>query len=528
MGNSFSNEEFVIEHCKEYLPLERADITWAGNHIYAKFMEDNCNFKAGDLVKIDVTSNRILNRVFLSDSIIHEIRISFDEKLIAYRTQSEFVLRDIDGATEWLRVPVKNCSFAFSINRLVFQKSQNTFSCFDLKTRQLTDYFKNSNRIQSISQLSADSNGRFVFFVVQHHSMKGHFIAKFNLAEGKFAHLHKSSSRVKRLVYSESRELLAVAKESGTITVYSVKGNRILNLKNFKLGENIQYIKVSQCGKFLLGCVLVFSCLKFYIWNLDQLDLIATYKTKKESDLLQSAFVAMLPSVFSVLHFTTRQIIAQVHNKLCFFSLIAPSEEPKSIFDFGYLTLPESLNSKKNKLFTKSFKSSTSITNQHLINTYVIQSEDKLQSPKSHSIKNDSSSPQNYPLQKNKVSSTSDEESDQGDKNSRIKSPRSSQTLDRWRQQTANRKLLEEEPEEIQLNSNLKSLNLTHNKSKDRYSKFYHHQYESDVDNEEDLEDFSERESPWEYKRTVNKIPALTQTQERLVMRFLPESNSDE
>ena len=525
MGNSFSSEEFVIEHCKEYLPLERAGVTSTGTHVFAKFLEENSNGEAQSLVKIEANSNQIIGRVSLADSVIQEIRVSPNEQLVAYRTKSEIVLLEAENGAELLRVAIDGCFFGFSNQHLFFQKSPNTFNCLDLKSRQLTDYFKSTNHIQAIYHLSVDSAARFAFFVVQHHLTPDHFIAKFNLVEGKFSHVYRSSCKVRRLVYSESRELLLAAKDSGTVTVYSVRGRIISNLKNFKVGENVQHIKISVCGKFLLGCVLTFGSLKFYIWNLDQLVLVATYTTRKDSGLFASDLEARSPSYLSLVYFNTRQIVVQLQSQLCFFSLVAPSEEPKFIFDFGLLPLPNTLLSKRQKLLDNSFKSSSEFSRKQLLGVKKVPPSEFFKSPKSRANENGSLSPQDQLYKNNKMPSTSDEENEKGDKKSREDSPKSSQTLNRWKQGAPGKKSADGDIEEAQINSDFKSLNLTKNELKSHHSKFHRKEYESVEQSEEDIEDFSENESPWRFKREGSKLSDALHIREKTIMRFFPESN---
>ena len=87
--------------------------------------------------------------------------------------------------------------------------------------------------------------------------------------------------------------------------------------------------------------------------------------------------------------------------------------------------------------------------------------------------------------------STSDEENEKGDKKSREDSPKSSQTLNRWKQGAPGKKSADGDIEEAQINSDFKSLNLTKNELKSHHSKFHRKEYESVEQSEEDIEDFS-------------------------------------
>ena len=244
MGNVFSEEEASITPRKEYLPLDHAASSPDGRHVFAKFMYDKRHYSPSYILKIEAATNRIVDKVFVSDFLIEKMQVSPDSNFIAYQSHSRFILLDLRSSEILLRVEIEDSSFGFIRKSLFFQKSPNSFSQFNLETKEVIDFFSQQNKISCIKHLCISEDGSLAFFVVLHENTNEHFIAKFSCPAKKIVYLHKSSSRVRSLCFSDTLGVLLAAKVSGSATIYSVSGSAIKNLKNMKINKKIKNMKI--------------------------------------------------------------------------------------------------------------------------------------------------------------------------------------------------------------------------------------------------------------------------------------------
>lgn len=352
MGNVFSSEEVSITPQREYLPLDHATSSVDGRYVFAKFMYDKRHYSPSYILKIDAANNRIVDKVFVSDFLIEKMHISPDGHFLAYQAHSRFILLDIRTSEILLRVEIQDSSFGFVRKSLFFQKSANSFSQFNLETKEVTDFFSQQNKISRIKHLCFSGDGSLAFFTVLHENTNEHFIAKFNCQAKKIVYLHKSSSRVRGLCFSDTLGVLLAAKMSGSATIYSVIGSTIKNLKNMKMDEPLSSAILSPCGKMLLCSGDSDVSLVLYVWNLVERRLVKSYRIHSNSRTSQSNCHSSSSNNFSLVFFDQNKIILQIENRLCFFASMDELEKkPKEIYDFGYKAVKNRINALKMKVF---------------------------------------------------------------------------------------------------------------------------------------------------------------------------------
>jgi hypothetical protein len=352
MGNVFSTEEISITPRKEYLPLDHATTSEDGRHVYAKFMYDRKHYSPSYILKIEAATNRIVGKVFVSDFLIENMRVSPDGHFLAYQSHSRFVLLDLRTSEVLLRVESQDSSFGFVRKSLFFQKSANTFSQFNLETKEVTDFFSQQNKISRIKHLCFSEDVRIAFFVVLHENTNEHFIAKFDCQAKKIVYLHKSSSRVRALCFSDALGVLLAAKMSGAATIYSVSGSSIKNLKNMKMDESLSSAILSPCGKLLLCSAESDLSMVLYVWNLVERRLVKSYRIYSNGRTSNTENHISTCNSFSLLFFDQEKIILQIENRLSFFGATEPAEKlPKEIYDFGYKAVKNRINALKMKMF---------------------------------------------------------------------------------------------------------------------------------------------------------------------------------
>lgn len=282
MGNSAAQTQRQFGTVTQrYTAIEKATVSPDGRFIFCKVMYDQDHFSPSYILKIDAANSLILDKMFLSETLIQKMLVSRDSAYIALQTKHNFYVYDWQTKQPIVQLNVRSSWFTFHGDSLFFRSSRGSFSEINFKETAVFSYLQFDNRIEKISHLNVSADKRYAFFLATFQKKSSNRIVKFDLRENHLSAVYKSSRDIKLLLWAEKPKLIVAGKYSDSLSAYSCE-SEIVNVKNLNFeGTLISAIIVPDSVKIVAfyHCEMV-NC--FCVWNLEKMNLECKIVTNLE------------------------------------------------------------------------------------------------------------------------------------------------------------------------------------------------------------------------------------------------------
>lgn len=282
MGLSFSQaitQKTTITH--RYVSIDKTTISSDGKFLFCKVMYDQDHFSPSYILKIDSSTNLLLDKFFLQENFVDKMEISEDNNFLAVQCRKLFYVFDLTKKEPVVLLEMHSFWFLFSGDSLFFRNSKNAFTKCHLPTLKCDAFLQFDCKTEKIRFLCVTKDLRFVFYLATLKHKSSNRIVKFDLQKNQVVFCYKSSRDIKFLFWIDSLALLVAGKYSDSLSIYKTE-TEVKNIKNLHFDGLLRTAVSIKDSHKVLAYYECEASSRFCVWNLDTLSLEAILDTGLE------------------------------------------------------------------------------------------------------------------------------------------------------------------------------------------------------------------------------------------------------